>query len=197
MRPHSITDKELVASIMNGDRHAATKLVRNTEKLVVQIVYKMLGNSRDRKDLIQDVYLKTFRNIPKFRFQCKLSTWVAQISYTTCLDHLQKMRPHLVENYDDENSYAGGLAEAQWIEGPRNPSQVLAAKERAAILENACTELPVIYNTLITLFHKQELSLEEIAEITNLPIGTIKNYLYRARKILKQRLLTNYTKEDI
>ncbi|WP_449437042.1 RNA polymerase sigma factor [Pedobacter steynii] len=187
----------MVASIMNGDRHAATKLIRNTEKLVVQIVYKMIGNSGNRKDLIQDVYLKTFRNIPKFRFQCKLSTWVAQISYTTCLDHLQKMRPHLVENYGDENSDTGGLAEAQWIEGPRNPSQLLEAKERAAILENACTELPVIYNTLIILFHKQELSLEEIAEITSLPIGTIKNYLFRARKILKQRLLTNYTKEDI
>lgn len=194
---HNVTDTELAANIMQGDRHAAMLLIQSTEKLVAQIVYKMLRNSSEQKDLVQDIYLKTFRNLPGFRFQCKLSTWVAQISYTTCLDHLQKMRPQLLENYDDENSEEGGLAQAQWTGGPLNPGQVLATKESAAILVNACSELPVIYNTLITLFHKEELSLEEISEITSLPVGTVKNYLFRARKLLKERLLTNYTKEDL
>jgi len=182
---------------MEGDRHAATSLIRGTEKLVAQIVFKMLRHPADRKDLFQDIYLKTFKSLPRFRFQCKLSTWVAQISYSSCLDFLQKMKPGLLGDLGNEIPEEERFAQAQWIDRPNNPDQVLTNKERAAILGEACAKLPEVYNTLVTLFHKEALSLEEISAITDLPVGTIKSYLFRARKMLKDQLLKRYSKEEL
>ncbi|MGK6352241.1 RNA polymerase sigma factor [Parapedobacter sp. DT-150] len=193
----SLSDKDWVKKIMDGDRDAASLLIRHTDKLVAQIVYKMVGNHPERKDLIQDVYLKTFKNLPRFRFQCKLSTWVAQISYNTCLDHLQKSRPQPARLPLDQDEQESNQAAVETSQDSLDASQLLSHKQRVEILEATSASLPPIYHTLITLFHKQELSIEEISEITELPAGTIKNYLFRARKVLKERLLNQYKKEDL
>jgi RNA polymerase sigma-70 factor (ECF subfamily) len=173
------SDEEIIKKIMEGDRHAATRLIRDTEKLVAHIVFKMINDPSDRNDLVQDIYLKTFRYLPKFRFQSKLSTWVAKISYTTCFDHLRKRQlvidlPEIQEEQD-----------------------TVIIKEKAAILERVSHALPPVYRTLITLFHKEELSIDEIMQITGLPAGTVKNYLFRARKMMKEKLLNHYSKDDL
>jgi RNA polymerase sigma factor (sigma-70 family) len=188
-----LTDEDMIKKIMDGDRHAATLLIRHTEKLVTHIVYKMISDPAVRKDLVQDVYLKTFRYLPRFRFQCKLSTWVAEIGYTTCYDYLKKYRPALTEIPGDDDA----LPEQQVNRAALDSSQQLSAKERSEILERLSSTLPPVYRTLITLFHKDELSIEEIMKITGLPAGTVKNYLFRARKLLKERLLDHYSKEDL
>jgi len=182
---------------MAGDRHAAALLIRQTEKLVAQIVFKMMGNHPDRKDLTQDIYMKAFRYLPSFRFQCKLSTWVAQISYTTCLDHLQKYRPELTEISADEELPVGKMASVESSARALDAVELLSIKERAEILDRLSETLPPVYRMLVTLFHKEELSIEEITEITGLPTGTVKNYLFRARKMLKEQLLHQYKKEDL
>ncbi|MFX1702333.1 RNA polymerase sigma factor [Chitinophaga sp. CC14] len=187
----------MIKKIMEGDRHAATLLIRSTEKLVANIVFKMINNYADRKDLMQDIYLKIFRYLPKFRFQSKLSTWVAHISYTTCLDHLQKYRPELIDIPDDDEWLLREIAWQKINRETLDASQLLSVKERSEILEKLSATLPPLYRTLITLFHKEELSIDEIMNITGLPAGTVKNYLFRARKILKERLLDYYSKEHL
>lgn len=187
-----LSDEDMIKSIMEGDRHAASLLIRDTEKLVTHIVCKMITSPSDRKDLMQDIYLKTFRYLPGFRFQCKLSTWVAQISYTTCFDHLKKKRELIDLPGEDEDD-----AHQQIREDTLDASQQLSIKEKSEILESLSVTLPPIYRTLITLFHKDELSIDEITSITGLPVGTIKSYLFRARKMLKERLLDYYSKEDL
>lgn len=181
----------MVKKIMEGDRHAAAALIRSTEKLVAQIVFKMVGNHPDRRDLAQDIYLKTFRYLSRFRFQCKLSTWVAQISYTTCLDHLEKYRPELTAIPTDAELLSEFSRETP------DASHAISVRERSEILERLSAALPPVYRTLITLFHKEELSIEEITAITGLPAGTVKNYLFRARKMLKELLLNQYSREDL
>lgn len=176
-----LSDEEMIQKIMEGDRHAATLLIRVTEKLVAHIVFKMINDPSDRQDLMQDIYLKTFRYLPKFRFQSKLSTWVAQISYTTCFDYLKKRQQEL--DLPDETA--------------QEPEFKLVTKEQSVILDKLSNELPPVYRTLITLFHKYELSIEEIMQITGLPAGTVKSYLFRARKQLKEKLLNNYSKDDL
>ena len=79
----------LVKRVLHGDTNAFST-IKNTEGLVTQIVYKMIPNSEDRKDIAQEVYLKTFQNLKSFRFQSKISTWIAQITYNTCLNFLDK-----------------------------------------------------------------------------------------------------------
>ena len=187
-------DKELVAKVLLGDNHSFAVIIRNTERLVTQIVFRMVPNAEDRKDVAQDIYLKAFKKLGGFRFECRLSTWIAQISYTTCLDHLKKKKLALVLDKADEDgdstttilSAELSTENAGWLN-----------RDRGVILQSATEKLPPLYRTLITLYHTEELSYEEIIAITSLPEGTVKNYLFRARKMLKNILLQQYKKEDL
>ena len=85
-------DKYLVDRVLSGDTPAFAAIIKNTEALVAQIVCKMISSPDDRKDLAQDIYLKAFKNLAGFKFQSKLSTWIAQIAYNTCFDHLRKKK---------------------------------------------------------------------------------------------------------
>jgi len=176
---------------------AVARLLSNTEKLVAQIVFKMISDPEEKKDIVQDIYLKTFKHLPDLKHQCKLSTWIAQITYYTCFNYLKKHRPLLLKIDVHENVRDLPPVWSKISRSNTNAFELLMAKERESILEKHIGELPPTYRVLLTLFHKEELSLEEIATITGLPIGTIKNYLFRARKALKERLLRHYLKEDL
>lgn len=181
-------DHQLVDKIVRGDGRAFQVLTRNTQRLVNQIVCRMISDPRDREDIVQDVYMKAFHKISNFRFQCKLSTWLGQIAYNTCLKYLAKKR--LVYLKDDKATESLQATDDQ-------VEPLLVKKELAAVLQKAIDTLPPVYQTLVVLFHTEELSNEEIGVITGLPNGTIKSYLFRARKMLKEILLTNYKREDL
>lgn len=87
------TDKYLVDRVLRGDNRAFETVIRNTENLVAQIVCKMVPVCEDRKDLAQDIYLKAFHHLGGFKFQSKLSTWIAQIAYNSCLSWLERKNP--------------------------------------------------------------------------------------------------------
>ncbi len=193
------TDKQLVDRVLHGDRQAFAIIVKNTERLVAQIVCKMIIHSEDRRDLAQDVYTKAFQKLSGFKFQAKLSTWIGQIAYNTCLNHLEKKRPVLTgdlyddgDNDDDERLFAT-TAQQQY----HNAEQPLWQKERTTILQAAIEKLPPVYKTLITLYHQEDMSYDEICQVTALPVGTVKSYLSRARKTLKNDLLLSYKREEL
>jgi len=166
--------------------------------LVAQIVFKMVDNIEDRKDLAQDIYLKAYKNLPGFRFGSKFSTWIAQVSYNTCLDYLRKKKLVLQDTvHDDGDEDLPGINNKYSLELNVGADKDIFRKELSGILKTEIDRLPVIYKTLITLYHNEEMSYDEIAQITQLPEGTLKNYLFRARKALKNSLLQHYKKEDL
>jgi RNA polymerase sigma-70 factor (ECF subfamily) len=179
----------MVDSVLKGDNAAFATIIKTTEALVTQIVFKMISSPGDRKDLAQDIYLKAYKNLAGFKFQSKLSTWIAQIAYNACFDHLRKKQLILVDSQHEENEMETTSAD--------EPFSLLQQKELTAILKNEIDRLPPIYQTLITLYHKEEMSYIELTEITGLPEGTVKSYLFRARKMLKNNLSRHYQKEDI
>jgi RNA polymerase sigma factor (sigma-70 family) len=195
------TDQQLVAQVLGGNTASFGQLVRRTEGLVTQLVFKMIRHPADRPDVAQEVYLKVFKNLAGFKFQAKFSTWVGQIAYNTCLHYLEKKQLVLVdlaEPLPDDAPEAGRRAPPQLVAGPDyDPETALFDQDLASILSTVIEQLPPLYRTLISLYHQQELSYEEIAQITSLPEGTVKNYLFRARQQLKQRLLTTYKREDL
>ena len=196
----TLTDKQLVEKVLNGDTNAFAAIIKNTEALVAQIVFKMVDNQEDRKDLAQDIYLKAYKNLPGFRFGSKLSTWIAQVSYNACFDYLRKRKLVLQDTFADDYGREGELpAKKDKLSTELNigADQSILRKELSGILKAEIDRLPVIYKTLITLYHKEEMSYDEIAQITQLPEGTLKNYLFRARKALKNSLLQHYKKEDL
>ncbi|HEX5654680.1 MAG TPA: sigma-70 family RNA polymerase sigma factor, partial [Chitinophagaceae bacterium] len=92
-----LADKELVRMVLNGQTAAFAHIIKNTERLVAQIVFKLISDPEDRKDLAQDIYIKVFHKLGSFQFQSKLSTWIAQVSYNTCLDHLRRKKINMEE----------------------------------------------------------------------------------------------------
>lgn len=195
------TDQQLVALVLGGNTAAFGQIVQRTEGLVTQLVFKMIRHPADRPDVAQDVYLKVFKNLAGFKFQAKLSTWVGQITYNTCLHYLEKKQLALVDPLEpvpDDALEEGRRAPPPLVAGPDyDPETALFGHDLAGILGAAIEQLPPLYRTLIALYHQQELSYEEIAQITSLPDGTVKNYLFRARKLLKQHLLTRYQRDDL
>jgi len=193
-------DRYLVDRILSGDTNAFGLIIKNTEKLAKQIVFKMIDNAEERKDMAQEIYLKAYRGLPSFQYQSKLSTWIAQISYNTCFDYLRKKKLVLSGDIYEENG------DSEYFMDELNPLQSIHQndtivrinrKELSMILGSELEKLPPLYKTLITLYHQEELSYEELGQITGLPDGTVKSYLFRARKMLKSNLLLNYKKEDL
>lgn len=90
MENPSYSDKWIVDKVLSGNTQAFATIVRNTERLVIQIIRKMSPTEDEQKDLVQDVYLKAFQSLNTFKYQSKLSTWIGTIAYNTCLNHLQK-----------------------------------------------------------------------------------------------------------
>lgn len=196
------TDRHLVERVLGGDTNAFGLIVKNTENLVAKIVFDTVANDGDRKDIAQDIYLKAYQKLPSFKFQSKLSTWIAQISYNTCIDYLRKKKLLLPENTfeDSDPGYDSDMLDLiNNAKGnfDRSADTFVIKKNVSDIVKTGIEKLPQVYKTLVTLYHNEELSYEEIGTITGLPEGTVKSYLFRARKELKNHLLLQYKKEDL
>jgi RNA polymerase sigma factor (sigma-70 family) len=193
-------DRQLVAEVLRGNTQAFGDIIKNTEALVARIVFKMIPNVEDRKDIAQDVYLKAFDKLKGFRFQCKLSTWIAQIAYNTCLSWLEKKKlifPNIQDDGENNDEALEILHSRSVIHAISETEQQIRQKELSGILKAEIAGLPPVYQTLVALFHQEELSYLELAQISGLPEGTVKSYLFRARKILKENLLSKYKKEAL
>jgi RNA polymerase sigma factor (sigma-70 family) len=191
---NNLTDQHLVAAVLRGDRPAFGLIIKRTEGLVAQMTFKMISSPADRKDIAQDVYLKAFKNLPGFKFRSKLSTWIGQITYNTCLHYLEKRKLVLLEDFGKDEE----MPEYQIGKDPQDGTEeILFGKELAGILQSEINELKPLYRTLVSLYHQEELSYAEIAEITSLPEGTVKNYIFRARKILKENILSKYKRSEL
>lgn len=198
---NNFTDQYLISKVLSGDTNAFGAIIKTTERLVAQIVFKMIPNVEDRKDIAQDIYLKVFNKLAGFKYQSKLSTWIAQVAYNTCLDYLAKRKLVLPGKiYEDsraDDETFGSPGKESLFTTNNETEKMVTRKELTGILKSGIEQLPPVYKTLITLYHNEELSYEEIAQITALPGGTVKSYLSRARKALKESLLLNYKKEDL
>ena len=213
-RLHNQADRQLVGQVLGGDTVAFGTIIKNTEGLVAAITFRMIPNAEDRKDLVQDIYLKTFHKLSGFNFQSKLSTWIGKITYNTCVSWLEKKKLVFPGDPYEEGDHRDGALEtaayrssgtgsdaagsaAAGSAGSGSPAEPLIRKELSGILQNEIERLPPVHRTLVCLYHQEELSYEEMAQITGLPEGTVKSYLFRARKKLKENLLSKYKKEAL
>jgi RNA polymerase sigma factor (sigma-70 family) len=194
---HKRTDQTVVEKVLRGDTKAFSVIIKNTEGLVAQIIFKMIPNREDRNDIAQDVYLKAFQKLAGFKFEAKLSTWIGQITYNTCVNFLEKKKLPLVDITTLEQETDEEAAD-RW-NNLLNPfdndiEKRLINKEFSQILAIEIDRLPPLYKILITLYHNEELSCAEIAQIVQLPEGTVKSYLFRARRALRDQVVRIYNK---
>ena len=159
--------------------NAFTFLVNRYQKLVVHITGRLIQRRDDIEDLSQEVFIKVYQNLGKYRNECKLSTWIATIAYNTGINHLRKFKIGEAVNQDD-SSISRSLTDF----GSSNYEQI----DLHRYLRDQIELLPVHFRTVITLFHLEEFSYLEIEQITGMPEGTVKSYLFRAKAILKEKL---------
>ncbi len=175
----SMDDPELINQILNGNMNAFTFLVNRYQKLVVHITGRLIQRQDELEDVCQEVFLKVYQNLGKYRNECKLSTWIATIAYNTSINYLRKFKKGDEVNPDDSAAL-------------RNLTDFRAVDYEQADLHRYIREqielLPVHYRTVLTLFHLEEFSYQEIEQITGVPEGTIKSYLFRAKALLKEKL---------
>jgi len=139
-----LSDKVIVTNILNGNIQDFAVVVKNTEKLIAQIVRKMTANEDDQKDLVQEIYLKAYQNLSSFQYKSKLSTWIATIAYNTSVNYLKKKRIKLYDmDFLSENKYG----EYETIEDK------IYKKENAQFINNELNKLPHLFKTLISLYH--------------------------------------------
>ena len=183
-------DKALVSAIIGGDLQAFKWLIKQHERLVAHMVSRLIDGDEDRDELCQDVFLKVYEKISEFNFQSKLSTWIGTIAYRQGINHLRKKRIEL-SDIPEEGSF-----EARFI-AIENPEEELADKDMDDWVMKLVDQLPPQYRTVLTLYHVDGLSYPEIGNITGMPEGTVKNYIFRARHLLKEKVKKYLGKEEL
>ena len=182
----------LVEQILAGDKKAFKLLIVQNQRLVSHVVFRMIKPGPDQEDVCQEVFIKVYQNLERFRFDAKLSTWIARIAYTTCLNFLDKKKLPLYDDLGDENSDFEPVGD----EADR-PDFRLEDSEISNILRAEINAIPPVYKTIVTLYHLDEMSYAEIAGVMKMPEGTVKSYLFRARKMLRERLSAKYKREEL
>lgn len=184
--------RDLIEKIKAGDTDSFRSLVKEYKRLVYNIVFRMVRNDADREDICQDVFVKVYQNLAGFQHESKLSTWIGRIAFNTCVNYLKKKKVPL---YDDVSAEGDSIENS--IGEAKPPDDFTAEKDIANRLATEMSKLPAQLRTILTLYHVEEISYAEIAVIMNMPDGTIKSYLFRARKMLKERLMKKYHAEEL
>jgi RNA polymerase sigma factor (sigma-70 family) len=196
------SDKKLIENILAGNPNEFRVLIDKYKKLVSHIVFRMIANQNDRDELGQEIFIKIYQNLPSFQYKSKLSTWIGRIAYHACLNYLRKKRIPL---YEDQISHEnGGVPDSQSkISINQVKSQTLTPEKNVSqnqvfsILSSEINKLPIQYRSILSFFHLDDMTIREISEVMKLPEGTVKSYLFRSRKILKDRLLAKYNPEEL
>jgi RNA polymerase sigma factor (sigma-70 family) len=176
-------EQEIVSRVLGGNLDAFKLLVRRHERLVTAMIKRVVGNEEDAEDISQEVFIKVYKNLAQFKFESKLSTWIASIAYMAALYHVRRVSGKAALTLDITDF------EHRTMENPEN---ILVKKNASEYIQNQISKLPLPYRTVLTLYHLNELTYKEIEEITGMPEGTIKSYLFRARKLLKDKLRHYY-----
>ncbi|MGH9363847.1 MAG: sigma-70 family RNA polymerase sigma factor [Thermoanaerobaculia bacterium] len=164
-------------------------LVRRYQTRILSHVARMVGSRDDALDLSQEIFVKVFQALSRYNPEFKFSTWLFRIAGNAAIDHLRKRRPRTVPLQVPEPAGGQGkVSPFEYKSSDMDPYAELRNSERGKAIAGAIARLPPEFRELITLRHFTGLSYEEIAEIKQMPLGTVKNKLFRARTVLKEWL---------
>ena len=170
-------DEGLIRDCLKGNSAAFAKLMTLHEKQVLAIGMGFFHNQQDTEDFVQEVFLKAWSNLSSFKMQCKFSTWLTRIAYTTAIN--TKGRRRESDSLENEDFIQDASA---------TPEDNQIRRITMEAVQEAIRELPEKYYMCLDLYFFCDTSYDEIAEITELPLNTIKSHIFRAKQILRQKL---------
>jgi RNA polymerase sigma-70 factor (ECF subfamily) len=172
-------DAELVARACEGDEAAFEQLVLRHQRYVFNLAYRVLGDYAEAEDMTQEAFVRVWRGLSGFRGQAQFTTWLYRIVHNLCLNRLPGLRRELLQTEPLEEVLADpGLS----------PTDLFDTQERLALLHAQLDRLPEKYRLVLTLRYLQHLSYAEVAAALDMPMGTVKTHIHRARRLLRERL---------
>lgn len=185
----ALSDEEIVARILRGEDDLFPALVRRYQSRLVGHLTRVVGNREEALDLSQEIFLKVFQALPRYNSEYKFSTWIFRIASNAGIDFLRKRRIRTVPMDAPVPGDPDDSRAAREFPSPDlDPYGELRNDERRLRIGQEIAALPAEFRELISLRHFAGLSYEEIAETKRMPLGTVKNKLFRARAVLKDRL---------
>lgn len=186
------TDARLVAECRRGNEQAYVQLVDTYKGLIYSLSYRLLGDPTEAEDAAQETFLAAFRGLHTFREGAPLAPWLSRIAHNHCLRRLRKRAPPAASLEERPGEGMESLADRVADPAPA-PETLLERMELRAELVAAIGTLPAHYRTAVTLRYLHNFSYAEVAEALDLPIGTVKTHLHRARGLLRERLEATWT----
>jgi RNA polymerase sigma-70 factor (ECF subfamily) len=184
----SVADSELVLKAIAGREESFEELVRRYQRPIAAYVYRMVGDYDSALDLTQEVFIRVYGSLRRYRSEFKFSTWIYRIAHNAAIDHLRRCDNSRTEDLE-LRAEGGEVYEKPLASGLLSPEQESEREERRAEIETVVYNLPPAYRELIVLRHAHDLSYDEIAEVTGLPLGTVKNRIFRAREAMRTLLI--------
>jgi RNA polymerase sigma-70 factor (ECF subfamily) len=181
-----VDDDELVKRVCMGETQVFRLLIERHQQHIFNLCYRMLQQLEDAEDATQEIFLKAYDSLKAFRGESRLKTWLCRIARNECLNRLRhEPMVSLDEPFDESSTTAEGF---QVVDSAPSPLELIEQEETKSAVHAAINELPPQYRWVITLFHLNELSYDEIAQVMEVQIGTVKTHLFRARELLKSKL---------
>lgn len=179
----ALQDYELVQKALQGDEKAFARLLSRYKDTIYFMLLKMLNNRSDAEDLTIEAFGKAFKNLHQYSPTYAFSTWLFKIASNNCIDFLRK-RKGITVSIENEDEHSEMSEVARIKSKDLNPEEKLIRKQKAILLQKVVRRLKPHYQELVELRYFREMSYEEIAEELNLPLGTVKAQLFRARQML-------------
>ena len=183
-------ERTLLRRLRDRDEHAFRELLEGYRDRVFNITYRMLGNRAEAEDVAQEVFITVFKTIDQFREESKFSTWLYRVAVNHCKNRIKYLARRHDRDRDelDENSQHANGAIANVVVRMSQPDRALEGVQMEVILQKAIEGLDDDHRIVVVLRDIEDLSIEEICEITGLPDGTVKSRLHRARLARRKKL---------
>ncbi|HEX6134946.1 MAG TPA: sigma-70 family RNA polymerase sigma factor [Longimicrobiales bacterium] len=187
----SLTDQQVVLLAREGREQAFRELIGRYQRPVFSLIYRLVRDREKAEDLAQDTFVKVLNAIDRYDPQYKFSSWIFKIAHNTGLDHLRRREPETLSLDGSPHARTAAEVEASTItpeSREETPEQFAQNRELGSEIESAIGTLRPEYRTAILLCHVEGRPYDEIAQIMDVPLGTVKTYIHRGRKELMQRL---------
>ncbi|WP_138420031.1 RNA polymerase sigma factor SigW [Aquibacillus sediminis] len=179
--------REKIKQVKKGDQSAFEDVVAFYQNKVFQICYRIIGNTHEAEDLAQEAFIRAYVNIHSYDERRKFSTWIYRIATNLTIDRIRKKKPDYF--LDAEIKGTDGLDMYSQLPSTQPmPDQEVESLEIQNYIQSEILKLPVKYRSVISLRFVDELSLKEISEILDIPVGTVKTRIHRGREALRKRL---------
>ena len=185
----SIRERMLLARLRERDERAFRELVDEHRDRVFNLTFRMLGNRAEAEDVAQEVFIAVFKTIETFREESKLSTWIYRVAvnhFKNRIKYLARRHSKQQDELDETNDPGDGGMQAPST--PRRPDRQVEGAQLDKLMQEAIASLEEEHRTLVVLRDLEDLSIEEICEITGLPDGTVKSRIHRGRLALRKKL---------